>query len=504
MPYMLDHELYAVVGLIGEGYIELLLALGHSLGVLLLARLLHRLPGRIQGAAAAALLLAQCGYVWSVSSKSLLLLSLCYGTLLPGVILALAPDRLPLPDGLFLLNAFLLPYNAFNSSYSTMGIGTWLLLILFTLLLYALLPGGGQRMELADVYLLFAALSVTVILAYPAMNFLAYAAPLQRLLGRRLPLLLVPGAAALICLAARFVARHCVRPAAALRRIARRYPWANRFIALSLLASAGFFLAMPLVFLRIGAASDALQGIMLLFYLMFFLFQLVFLYLLYRLSFYRENLTCLAEAQGDRAQYYRDLEANLRDMANLRHDIKNLFLTMSGYVNRSDDEEMKTFYRENIYPFALNEVEKNAQFSQLYQIPDESLRSFLYMKLSRLPNLRPTVDIRLDPAAFFLGMERMDLTRVLGILLDNALEEASGQEAGTVALEIRSEGGQVSYLIRNSLAPGHKVTPGVSSKPGHMGRGLQIVRSILDGYPQATWNTLQADQSLTQVLNIEQ
>ena len=52
-----------------------------------------------------------------------------------------------------------------------------------------------------------------------------------------------------------------------------------------------------------------------------------------------------------------------------KDDIKNLFLTMGNFVERSQDEEMKAFYKEKIFPFAIDEIDKNYLYSQLYQIP---------------------------------------------------------------------------------------------------------------------------------------
>ena len=151
-----------------------------------------------------------------------------------------------------------------------------------------------------------------------------------------------------------------------------------------MVSSAVFLLLLPFAFLWVGATSGRLRALMIIFQFMFFAFQLAFLYLIYRMSEYRTTLTFLEKNQNSQESYYHELNTNLQDMENLRHDIKNLFLTMSGFVARSDDDEMKAFYREKIYPFALNEVEHNYQFSRLYEIPDETLRAFLYTKLSQV------------------------------------------------------------------------------------------------------------------------
>lgn len=503
MPFTVDSDLYSVAGLVGEGYAELLLVLLHALAVLFIMLCTKKAQGALRLALAAALTIAQSIYILSASSKSLLLISLCFAATLPAVPAALRPGSIGASEGLFLLNSFFLPYNAFNSGYSTMGMGTWLVLILFVLLLFRLFKEGSLKQGLTEIYASFVILSLTVIVVFPLVNYLAFDSLIRSRFGAYAAMAAAFGFAALVCLAARFLAHSLVRPLAAARRL-EQSPGMDKLIIAFLFANVLFVLLLPLLFLLIGATSDILRAVMMFFQLIFFAFQLTFLYLLYRVSRYRSTLACLSETQSASECYYRDLNANLRDMANLRHDIKNLFLTMGGFVERSNDEEMKSFYREKIYPFALNEVERNYQFSRLYEIPDETLRAFLYMKLSQAKALAssPVLDVKLDADCFFLGLDIIDLTRVLGILLDNAIEECSESKAGTVELKIKNQGSLVTYCVANPIREGHTVRTDKSSKPGHMGRGLKIARDIVGSYPQAELNTVNDGISFTQILNV--
>lgn len=503
MPFVFDSDLYSVVGLVGDGYAELLLALTHALAVLIIMLCVKKAPSPFRAALAAALTLGQGFYIWSVSSKSLALLAFCYAALFPAVMAALRPSSLDISDGLFLLNSYFLPYNAFNSSFSTMGMGTWLILILFTLLIFQLFKKGSVKVGLTETYISFVVLSLIAIIIYPLMDRLAFDSAVRRKLGSHVALALAPVLTALVYVAAHFAARRYDRLLISARRL-EQSAGTGRIISAFLSASAAFILILPLLFLLIGATSDVLHTVMLFFHLIFFAFQLTFLYLFYRVSYYRATLACLQTAQSSSDRYYRDLNKNLQDMANLRHDIKNLFLTMGGFVERSSDEEMKSFYREKIYPFALNEVESNYQFSRLYEIPDETLRAFFYMKLSQAKSVAasPILDIKLDAGSFFLGFDIIDLTRVLGILLDNAVEECSECSEGAVELRIKNQDSLVSYCIINPIRPDHIVRTEESSKPGHMGRGLKIAHDIIESYPNAELNTVNDGKNFMQVLNI--
>ena len=54
---------------------------------------------------------------------------------------------------------------------------------------------------------------------------------------------------------------------------------------------------------------------------------------------------------------------------------------MAGFVERSDDAEMKEFYAKNIVPFIQNALVKNELLDKLKLLQDEHLKYFLYYKL---------------------------------------------------------------------------------------------------------------------------
>ncbi len=70
----------------------------------------------------------------------------------------------------------------------------------------------------------------------------------------------------------------------------------------------------------------------------------------------------------------------MENIRNIKHDIKNLFLTMGWFVEKSGDEEMKVFYTENIVPFAKQELQKNDLYMKLFNVHDESLKWIIMMK----------------------------------------------------------------------------------------------------------------------------
>ncbi|MDR2899237.1 MAG: GHKL domain-containing protein, partial [Clostridiales bacterium] len=199
----------------------------------------------------------------------------------------------------------------------------------------------------------------------------------------------------------------------------------------------------------------------------------------------RENLSLAAYSSG--------LEKNIDDIRNLKHDIKNIFLTMANFVEKSGDEDMKTFYRDKINPFADDAIQKSDLYAKLSKIGEERLKAFLFYKISQI--IERGVALEIEIAPYFnseTGLEFTDLIRILGILLDNAAEECMALQNGTIHVKLSRNDELVSYTIRNSVRPETRekgIRPGISSKGGKRGRGLIIVQDIIGKYEQVALNS---------------
>ena len=102
-------------------------------------------------------------------------------------------------------------------------------------------------------------------------------------------------------------------------------------------------------------------------------------------------------------------------------------------------------------------------------------------------------------------MDIIDLTRILGILLDNAIEEAAQIPNGSIDIKIVSNDAGCSYIIKNSITEQtqrHGIHAGTSSKGAGHGHGLSIVRQLLAQYHNVALNTSIQQLVYVQSLNI--
>ena len=235
--------------------------------------------------------------------------------------------------------------------------------------------------------------------------------------------------------------------------------------------------------------------------------QLLYLTLLFRVTYFKDNLYDKELENQSLALYSSNLEKNIDDIRAIKHDIKNIFFTMGQYVEESNNEEMKLFYKTKIYPFASDEILKNDLYSKLTSINNEQLKAFLYYKISQAleRNINTELDIDIKREIFAVGIDFADLIRILGILIDNGIEECVSNADSKISIKISQNNELASYVIKNTVASAKKekgIKAGVSTKGENRGNGLIIVQNAIEKYDFVMLNSYFTEDFFVQNLNI--
>lgn len=460
----------------------------------------------LSGLLAIAMPALQIVYVWSVSIRTEFFFSasLAFLLLVQFWILRLFP--LETENYLFFFSVLLFPNRLFNSTSSVLG-DLWLFWVLFCVCYMTSKVGLGKlRGNHFGCYFLFLFLSLS---AYLYHLFILFLYPLfTDWIGRAAGLICVT--MLLICLLvgmAVLVRVLLFSQLVKLNGLGRRYTSLEKyFFVFSILILA----LCTLIFLPFSLLGAQNALVLLLFPALCIVFlwaQLAFILLLFRVAFYKDSAAFSEEEKDGLFSYYQGLTESLTAMVEMRHDIKNIFFTMGNFVNRSDDQEMKTFFWEKIYRYSLDTIRQSELLSTLYQIPNESLQAFLYLKCSQIQTQKISIrlEVQLMPERYQVGMDVIDMTRVLGILLDNAMEEAQQIPDGYVEIKITATEAGCSYIIRNPVTEQTKangVHLGVTTKGHRHGQGLLIVRQLLEQYDYVSLSSLLLDGEYTQSLSV--
>lgn len=239
-----------------------------------------------------------------------------------------------------------------------------------------------------------------------------------------------------------------------------------------------------------------------------YLLVMLFLLLAMRRSYQEQIQT---EAKKKALQDLQDYTHNLEDMYNslrsFKHDYVNILLSLSGYIENCDIEELKEFFENKIFPTKNLIDQGDYKLNQLSNVGVLEIKSLLSVKMiyAHESGIDVTIDIP-DRVDSFL-IDTVDLARILGIFLDNAIEAALETGRPQIGLNIIQNQGGVSIIISNSVGDNnvalHKLKQkGFSTKIGHQGIGLSNVQKIISSYDNVLHETTMQCGCFTQHMEL--
>lgn len=226
-----------------------------------------------------------------------------------------------------------------------------------------------------------------------------------------------------------------------------------------------------------------------------YLLVMLFLLLAMRCSWLEQIQTeAKQKAVQDLQDYTHNLEVMYNGLRSFKHDYVNILLSISGYIENGDMDELKDFFENKIFPTKRLIDQGDYKLNQLSNIGVLEIKSLLSAKMiyAHESGIDVTIDIP-DRVDSFL-IDTVDLARILGIFLDNAIEAASETEQPQIGLHIMQNKTDVSITISNRFrdngAALHKLKQkGFSTKTGHQGIGLSNAQKIIGSYDNVLLET---------------
>lgn len=207
----------------------------------------------------------------------------------------------------------------------------------------------------------------------------------------------------------------------------------------------------------------------------------------YFISFYSiiktTNLQQTKQVLEQTQQYNKTLCILHDNIRCFKHDYNNMITTIGGYVQSEDIEGLKQYYSQ-----LLLDCSRSNNLSTLSPevINEPAIYSLLTNKYHKASEFG--IDINIEAFLDFhkLNMKIYEFTKILGILLDNAIEAAQECEKKVINVTIRKDFkvNRQLLVIENTYKDKNIDTEkiyekGFSSKPNNTGLGLWEIRQIL-------------------------
>ncbi|MGQ5708406.1 sensor histidine kinase [Lactobacillus sp. PSON] len=228
------------------------------------------------------------------------------------------------------------------------------------------------------------------------------------------------------------------------------------------------------------------------------IFGIGFFYLLIRLQkniLNKQQQEKLQEELLQQKEYAEALEKEEDSLRRFRHDYKNMLTAVNYSVKMGNyDEAIAELDR-----YSEKNLDENAllKYKDVNHVKDEYVKSLLIAKISKMANdgIKYNFECRKDIPSLSEDIERLDLIRILGIAIDNAIEEnekilvtSNKNDTDIQIMMNTSEDVKLEFEIRNkiltddvSLAQMKK--RGYTTKKDHEGVGLANIEQIKQKYP---------------------
>ena len=213
------------------------------------------------------------------------------------------------------------------------------------------------------------------------------------------------------------------------------------------------------------------------------------------------------KAMQDLQDYTRNLEAMYNSLRSFKHDYVNILLSLSGYIEDGDMDRLKDFFESKIFPTKNLITGEDYKLNQLSNISVLEIKSLLSAKMiyAHESGIDITIDIPGKVESFLI--DTVDLARILGNFLDNAIEATLETEQPQIGLNIIQNKTGVSIIIRNRFRDNglmlHKLKQkGFSTKIGHQGIGLGNAQKIISSYDNVLLETTMKCDYFTQHIEL--
>ena len=214
------------------------------------------------------------------------------------------------------------------------------------------------------------------------------------------------------------------------------------------------------------------------------------------------------ESKRNLLEYTSQVENMYDELRSFKHDYVNVLLTLSSFIDNDDMDGLNAYFKSTVLPTSEKLNQSKYYLHKLSKIKEPAIKGMLSAKFINAMNLGINLFVDIMDDIPEISMSVLDLTRILGIYIDNAVEAALETESKEIKFNVVLGQSSVAIIVANSFVnKGISLSEieknGTSTKGEGRGIGLCNVRKILEDYKNVSKMTEITDNYFSQTLVIE-
>lgn len=226
----------------------------------------------------------------------------------------------------------------------------------------------------------------------------------------------------------------------------------------------------------------------------FFMLLIVHIFMIYYILLKEKSIRAKEFENKFFYDYIVSLEETNKKMQQFQHDYLNILLSLKGYIDSADWEGLQQYFEKDILNFERKTILENKAFGHLKNVNVMSLKGLLLVKSLRAIDENLNISIEVAEPINSVPIDTIDLNRILGNLIDNAIENCieDGKEHIQIAI-IKQNNSAILFRISNEIGDkeinvSQIFQKGFTTKQFGQGIGLYNVKNIVDKNPKLNIN----------------
>lgn len=198
----------------------------------------------------------------------------------------------------------------------------------------------------------------------------------------------------------------------------------------------------------------------------------------------RQKMANEAEQNKQLNEYLESVQAQYNELRRFKHDFKNIVLSMNVGSTEKTSKNYDELYQELIQQKEFTSDLDGKIISEYKRIANEPLRGLVIQKFFKAKSNGVKLNVEITDNYIQLDNDILNVVRIVGILLDNAIEETITGTNKNIDLAFIKNDDVIEISIENPL--NHSVDvrdifkQGYSTKGNGHGTGLANVSGLID------------------------